>query len=242
MSIEVVARTVANRCYTVGMCYRLPVLLITLFLAGCAHSGSSRVSVATASTAPAPIAVLPRPSTPAVEAVTITDDPLPVYRSPKVVKVTVAPYINAKGEAFPESTKYVFADEGGWNIEALRNPERAYIPADNVLKPRHAPGVEWGVVSPGSAQVSEFSLNLVSAPVRQLFDLEQVRLTGFFERTDEPRARQEADRLAGGTGKGVAVYDQDLGWIIVPESALAPAGWLNPTSSVVLPARTSDMR
>src|SRR5258708_28889498 len=97
MSIEVVARTVANRCYTVGMCYRLPVLLITLFLAGCAHSGSSRVSVATASTAPAPIAVLPRPSTPAVEAVNFFHQLPPLSTTPQVGKENVLPMFNPAG-------------------------------------------------------------------------------------------------------------------------------------------------
>jgi hypothetical protein len=197
---------------------------LALFLAGCAsthrktRSGSATVSITEPGIASIPVA--PAPPAPPAEKAALDDAPIPVYTNPRVARVHVAAYINDQGEAFQDTYKYVFVDEGHWNIEALHNPERAYIPADNIPKPPAAPGVIWGTVAPGEAASPT---GVEHVPARKLFDLDQIRVTGYFSRADEPKARQEAGNLGEGFGPPVVIYDDDLGWIIVPQAALTSA-------------------
>jgi hypothetical protein len=207
-----------------------------ILLVGCASAhrknsrGTSTVSVAAMGIASIPVV----PSSPALpaEKAAVDDAPLPVYTNPRVARVHVAAYINDKGEAFQDTYKYVFVDEGHWNIEALRNPARAYIPAENVLKPQAMPGVIWGTLAPGEIAPAAAPERV---PVRQLFDLDQIRITGYFDRTDEPRARQEAQCLGEKFGRPVVVFDDDLGWIIVPQAALNPAIAVSPAGPMEAP-------
>jgi hypothetical protein len=200
------------------------IAILALLLAGCASvhrktkPGSETVSITQAGIASIPVAATP-PMPPAEKAA-LDDAPLPVYTNPRVAKVHVAAYINDKGEAFQDTYKYVFVDEGHWNIEALHDPERAYIPAENIPKPQAAPGVIWGTVAPGEVAPPTAAEHV---PARKLFDLDQIRVTGYFNRADEPKARQEAENLGEEFGPPVVIYDDDLGWIIVPQSALTPA-------------------
>jgi hypothetical protein len=211
--------------------------ILVLLFAGCASARRKPMPVsATVSVNEAGIASIPVPGTapaPPAEIAALDDAPLPVYTSPRVVKVHVAAYINDKGEAFQDTYKYVFVDEGHWNIEALHNPERAYIPADNVLKPQAAPGVIWGAVAPGEAALPASS---GPVPVRKLFDLDQIRITGFFDRADEPKARQVAEKLGGKIGPPVVIFDDDLGWIIVPQSAFVPSLAISRAGPMEVPA------
>jgi hypothetical protein len=198
----------------------IPALLLT----GCASThrktkpGSETVRITEAGIASIPVAATPQ--MPPAEKATLDDAPLPVYTNPRVAKVHVAAYINDRGEAFQDTYKYVFVDEGHWNIEALHNPERAYIPAENVPKPQAAPGVIWGTVAPGEVAPPIVAEHV---PTRKLFDLDQIRVTGYFNRADEPKAMQEAENLGEEFGAPVVIYDDDLGWIIVPQSAITPA-------------------
>jgi hypothetical protein len=204
-----------------------PLLIIAtlvLLLAGCASThrktkpGLETVRITEAGIASIP--VVATPPMPPAEKGALNDAPLPVYTNPRVAKVHVAAYINDKGEAFQDTYKYVFVDEGHWNIEALHNPERAYIPAENVPKPPAAPGVIWGMVAPGEVAPQMVAEHV---PARKLFDLDQIRVTGYFNRADEPKARQDAENLGEEFGAPVVIYDDDLGWIIVPQSAITPA-------------------
>ena len=196
---------------------------LALLLAGCASThrktkpGSQTVIITEAGSASIPVA--PAPQMPPAQNAALDDAPMPVYTNPRVAKVHVAAYINDKGEAFQDTYKYVFVDEGHWNIEALHDPERAYIPAENVPKPEAAPGVIWGTVAPGEVALPA-APELI--PARKLFDLDQIRVTGYFDRADEPKARREAENLGEEFGPPVVIYDDDLGWIIVPQSALTP--------------------
>ena len=201
----------------------LIIAILALLLAGCASPhrkpkpGTETVSITATGIASIPVAATPQ--LPPAEKTALDDAPLPVYTNPRVAKVHVAAYIDDKGEAFQDTYKYVFVDEGHWNIEALHNPERAYIPAENVLKPQAAPGVIWGTVAPGEAALQSSPEHV---PARKLFDLDQIRVTGYFNRADEPKARQEAENLGEEFGPPVVIYDDDLGWIIVPQAALTP--------------------
>ena len=201
----------------------LIIVTLVLLLAGCASThrktnpGLETVRITEAGIASIP--VVATPPMPPAEKAALNDAPLPVYTNPRVARVHVAAYINDKGEAFQDTYKYVFVDEGHWNIEALHNPERAYIPAENVLKPQAAPGVIWGTVAPGEVAPTTTAGHV---PARKLFDLDQIRVTGYFNRADEPKVRQEAESLGEEFGPSVVIYDDDLGWIIVPQAALTP--------------------
>jgi hypothetical protein len=196
---------------------------LALLLVGCASThretkpGAENVNITEAGIASIPVAATPQ--MPPAEKAALDDAPIPVYTNPRVAKVHVAAYINAKGEAFQDTYKYVFVDEGHWNVEALHNPERAYIPAENVPKPQAAPGVIWGTVAPGEVAPPASSEQV---PARKLFDLDQIRVTGYFDRADEPKARRDAENLGEEFGPPVVIYDDDLGWIIVPQAALTP--------------------
>jgi hypothetical protein len=219
---------------------------LALLLAGCSSTaGKGRPISATIENTPIGTATIPVPDAqapaPPSEKVALNEAPMPVYTSPKLVLVHLAAYINDKGEAFPETYKYVLEEGGHWNIDALNHPERAYIPAENSLKPQAAPNVIWGTIAPGTV-APPAPADLV--PTRKLFDMDQVRITGFFDRADEPKARAEADRLGGSFGTPVVLYDNDLGWIIVPQSALTPvagishAGSMQTQPTITAPAPT----
>lgn len=218
--------------------------LALMLLVGCT-TPAQRIPNAS-SVEPVP-ALSVRPPAPVLtqEVAATVNDPMPVYHSPKVVKVVVAPYINAKGEAFPETYKYVFADEGGWNIDALRSPDRAYIPAENVLKPKNAPGVLWSSLSPGAAPQAP-AAEAQGLTARRLFDIDQLHITGFFNRSDESKAKREAEKLSEKFGPLATSFDEDLGWILIPQAALNPlaapqeAKDLSSASPADLPARRAD--
>ncbi len=65
--------------------------------------------------------------------------------------------------------------------------------------------------------------------------LAQIRITGLFDRKDESKARAEAESVKGEIGPYTVGYDADLGWIILPQTAILP----NPDSAPgnAVPAR-----
>jgi hypothetical protein len=168
----------------------------------------------------APVAVHPAQQPVAAPTTVIDDRPLPVWRDTQIVKVRVAGYVIDKGEAFPESFKYVIADSGTWNLDALQNPERAYIPTENAPRPPSAPGVLQGTISPGFAVAPAAA---APPPARVLYDMGQIRLTGFFERGDEPKVHALADSLKAELGEVAIGLDPDLGWILMPRTAILPS-------------------
>lgn len=136
----------------------------------------------------------------------ISQDPVPVYRSPKVREIKMDAYVNERGEAFPPSVKYVVADPGGWNLEALRNPSVSYVPPENSLD----------IPSSGShyTRMTQSSSGSAPSPSRFLYDLKDVKVTGFTELGQEARARSMA------SSSDTAIFDSNLGWILVPKSAI----------------------
>lgn len=138
------------------------------------------------------------------------DKPQPVYRNPTVAEVGFGPYVNERGELIEPGKKYVFVDPGGWNLDAVRNPERGYIPPENQVP---VPGAPGRVYTPGGASPGAVREELPVQP-RLLFDLSDIRVTGMIGRGDEARARELA-----GPGE-VAVYDERMGWVIVPSEVL----------------------
>jgi hypothetical protein len=180
-------------------------------LVGCASDGEipaavqqERIRMATpvVTAAPPPPLQTPKPAAPG--------RPQPVYKNPTLAEVGHDAYVNERGELIPPGTKYVFADAGGWNLNAVRNPGQAYIPPENQVLVPTAPGAGYvpGIASPGAVRQE-----LPSEP-RLLFDLQDVRVTGMISKGDEARARELA-----GPGE-TAVFDERMGWVIVPSEVL----------------------
>lgn len=155
------------------------------------------VVVARAPRSPAPVAQLADPSDPARA----------VYSPPKIVKTVLAAYEDEKGRLFGPQDMYEKVEEGRFNVAALENPELAYIPPENLVVP---PGLGNPVALPvmrqRAAEAGQLPLDL--------FDGREVVPTGLFSAGDN---RAEAERLAARQGRR-AVYDPDLGWLLVPGS------------------------
>jgi hypothetical protein len=140
----------------------------------------------------------------------VPQDPVPVYKPAKIREVKMDAYVNERGEAFPPSTKYVIEDPGGWNMEALRSPQVAYVPPSSALEIPVAPGLNYtqmtqSSTSPGPAQGNASRL---------LYNLKDVKITGYTEMAQESRARSMA------SPSEATIFDDKLGWILVPKSIL----------------------
>jgi hypothetical protein len=201
----------------------------TLIASGC--STTKKVRVLPEPIPPA-ISIEPSPGYYTRPPVTRIDaPPVPIYKNPIFTKVYVAAYINEKGEAFPASFKYVMAKPGSYNLEALENPERAYIPSENAQAASHAPGYATGAVVPGDAPSNQSDGIL---PTRAIFDMSKVRITGYFAPDDELKVRTEAERIKPEFGDYAVAFDANLGWLIIPQTALRPAKGGQPASKAIL--------
>lgn len=154
----------------------------------------------------------PRPAT-------IAQSPLPVWNDAQVVKVELDAYVNEKGEAFGPSVKYVVKQPGGWNVDALRSPHRSYVPTENTPPIPSAFGYSANpMVAPGDGARAFGDVRPVQPAVLQ--DISRIRMSGFVERSQESMARSMA--MPGET----PLFDESLGWILVPTSTLVPANQL----------------
>lgn len=136
-----------------------------------------------------------------------------VYTRPQIRKVYVDAYVDENGNAFGPQEKYIVVKSADWNMDALRNPAKAYIPQDML------PNAE----SPGSYTVTNPTGDRRPTPtktVREIYNIDQIVVTGFVERNQEPQVIEIEARYGG---KMVRIFDEDgLGWILVPKTALAP--------------------
>jgi hypothetical protein len=140
----------------------------------------------------------------------VPQDPIPVYKPAKIREVKMDAYVNERGEAFPPSTKYVIEDPGGWNMDALRSPQVAYVPPSSALEIPAAPGLKYTQMTQSSAIPGPAQGN----PSRLLYNLKDVKITGYTEMAQESRARNMA------TPSEATIFDDKLGWILVPKSVL----------------------
>ena len=185
-------------------------VLITLFLQGCASkksTGSEQTMVGRMSD-PVITSEAVTPVEP-VRTARISQDPIPVYHSPKVREIRMDAYVNERGEAFPPSIKYVVEDPGGWNMDALRHPNQAYVPPTAALDVPVAPGMQYT----GVYQSSDGS-GAPKAGSRLLYNLKDVKITGFTEMSQEARVRGMAN------SDEAPIFDAKLGWILVPKSVI----------------------
>ena len=128
------------------------------------------------------------------------------------------------------------AKPGKFNLEALENPERAYIPAENAQALSHAPGYASGAVVPGDAPTTQ---NDGILPTRAIFDMSKVRITGFFTPEDELAVRMEAERIRPEFGDYAVAFDANLGWLIIPQTALRPAKGGQPATKALIKESTT---
>jgi len=140
----------------------------------------------------------------------VPQDPIPVYKPAKIREIQLDAYVNERGEAFPPSTKYVIEDPGGWNMEALRSPQVAYVPPSSSLEIPSAPGLNYTSMTQSSADPGPARGNAS----RLLYNLKDVKITGYTEMAQESRARGMA------SPSEATIFDDKLGWILVPKSVL----------------------
>jgi hypothetical protein len=129
----------------------------------------------------------------------------PVYRNPKIAMVTLRAYQDAAGRLFGPQVMYQVTDPGAWNVEAVEQG-KSYIAAANLEVPPE-------VGSPYVVPAREVSPAPPDSPLLDLGVATKTVITGLGRPEDKPRADQLA-RQAGGEAR--AVYDDQLGWLLVP--------------------------
>lgn len=139
-----------------------------------------------------------------------TPDPSPVYKQSVVKKVYLDAYVDG-GVAYEPAVKWVVAEQGGWDLDAIRNPNRAYVPPS---MSGNQPISQNGHLAPGEVPVAQ-----KTATIRDLYEVENVTVTGFVERGQEPLAREVATKMGSDF---IAVFDPDLGWLVIPKPVLQP--------------------
>ena len=132
-----------------------------------------------------------------------------VYTPPKIIKTELAAYEDEKGRLFGPQVMYEKIEEGRFNAAALQNPELAYIPQENLVVP---PGLGNPTSAVAMQRVAEEAPRLPT----DYIDPRDVLVTGLLGK-DANRA--EADRMAQAGGRR-AVFDPDIGWILVPTSVV----------------------
>lgn len=188
--------------------------LVVLSGSGCASSGKKKtpqVSFGGTSHAPA-VHPLPPPEAGAANrpyAVPASGQAVPVYIPPKIVKTVLAPYQDEKGRLFGAQEMYEVIEEGRLNPEALERPDLAYIPPENLIVP---PGMGNPVSAPAMDRAFQEAPRL---PI-DLIDPRDITITGLLEQEEN---RSRAQRMADASAKR-AVFDPDLGWVLVPPSGV----------------------
>jgi hypothetical protein len=147
----------------------------------------------------------------------VPQEPIPVIKNPKVVRVYYAPYVNEKGEAFPGGYKYVISEGVSWNMEALRNPDLAYIPAENAEPVPSYQGMNYTPMQQSSTEPAGAPLANTVSPLL-MFDMEAAKFSGYVNPEEEDKARALAN------SNETVLFDPNLGWIIVPKTALRRPG------------------
>ena len=228
------------------MIYPLTFLALLALLTGCSSlpggkriPGPSAIEVYQARREPPPpiepaLSAMPRSPINPTQPATVAQTPLPVWNDAQVVRVDLDAYVNEKGEAFGPSVKYVVKQPGGWNVDALRNPHRSYVPTENMPPVPSANGFTTNpLVAPGDSARTIGDIRPLQPSVLQ--DLNNVRLTGFIERSQENYARSVAQ-----PGE-VPLFDESLGWVLVPSSALVPSNQIPASVNAPQPATPIQM-
>jgi hypothetical protein len=129
----------------------------------------------------------------------------PVYRNPKIAMVTLRAYQDAAGRLFGPQVMYQVTDPGSWNVEAVEQGKSYIAAANREVPPQVGP--------PDVVPAREVSPALPDSPLLDLGVATKTIITGLGHPEDKPQADLLA-RQAGGAS--TAVYDDQLGWLLVP--------------------------
>ncbi|MDD2765942.1 MAG: hypothetical protein PHE83_18420 [Opitutaceae bacterium] len=135
----------------------------------------------------------------------------PIYIPGRVKKIYLEGGVDPDGNAFGPQEMWV-KEDGHWNMDAVRHPSKAYIP----------PALAGDLPAPAAVVTANPVSDPQAAPVKTLRDLYKISdiiVTGFVERGQEPLALEQAAKAGD---KYVAYFDDNLGWILLPKSALQP--------------------
>jgi hypothetical protein len=119
--------------------------------------------------------------------------------------------VDQDGNAFGPQEMWV-REPGHWNMNAVRHPAKAFIPTEMTAE----------MAAPAQVVTPNPNSEPKPAPVktlRELYHISDIIVTGFVERGQEPLAREMAAKQGD---KYVPYYDDSLGWILLPKSALQP--------------------
>ena len=211
-----------------------PTLSLAILLSGCATTGERRPgSAVEIQVEPSrnhgieSLAATPRGSVrPAASVVTgqprlapapppvLDEQPAPVWKDAEVVAVDMDAYVNERGELIAPSRKWVVRKQGGWNMDAARNPERAYVPSENVPAFPQAPCSYTPMVSPGSEFARDTQPTSPKNGIIGLAGVKQVRVLGYVVESDRSKAQTMVQ-----PGE-VLVLDKTLGFLAVPQAVL----------------------
>jgi hypothetical protein len=145
------------------------------------------------------------------------EEPIP-YRMPEKVRVVeVAGYRNENGEVILPTRKIVVEEEARWNMDAVRSPHRAYVEPEHLNALPSSSTVDYN-----RADSAEPTAMIDSIPTRELTTMDNIDITGLF--------RKDQERAAAAMAKAdqQAVWDPDLGWILMPSTQTIPDVLLNP--------------
>ncbi len=158
------------------------------------------------------------------------NEPVPLVTPTKIQRVVVKPHFDAKGNMVPEpQLMYVVTEQAQFNPAALKSPYGTYIPPENI---QNLPGNTTYSVS--RTAVSAGSRGEAPQPIapRHLQDAENTIITGLVSRSQEAEARAMAASSSSEDMKYFASFDEDLGWLLLPEAVLEPIS--RPTDPVAI--------
>jgi hypothetical protein len=131
--------------------------------------------------------------------------PEPVYRNPKIAMVYLRAYQDAQGRLFGPQTMYQVTDPGSWNVDAVEQG-KGYISAVNLEVPP-------SVGSPYVVPAREVPSLPPESPLLDPAAVAKITLTGLGRPEDKPQAEALARQAGGGC---TAIYDDQVGWLLVP--------------------------
>jgi len=179
-----------------------PAIVLVLVLAGCSSvrpipkTPTAEGVAQGAPAAPLPLSSAEPPSAPAPE---------PIYRNPKIGMVFLRAYQDAEGRLFGPQVMYQVTDPGSWNVEAVEQG-KGYISAANIEVPPN-------VGSPYVVPEREVPPPPPDSPLLDPAVAAKTLITGL----EHPEDKRSAESLAARSGDAcVAVYDDQLGWLLVP--------------------------
>jgi hypothetical protein len=165
------------------------------WLTGCSSPRERPPPVVVVAPAEAPPAAEPPPEPSRTES---------VYHNPKIGMVYLRAYQDAAGRLFGPQVMYQVTDPGSWNVDAIEQG-KATIAAANLETPPDLdrPQIRPAREAPGPPP---------PGPLLDPATAARTTITGLSRPEDKPRA----EALAQEAGGHEAVFDDQVGWLLVP--------------------------